>query len=136
MNCLFDTHVVSELAKQEPNPRVAEWLTKLNGENIYISVITLGEIRKGIDSLADGRRQRQLTQWLERDLLTQFEGRILNVDGRIADLWGRLGAKAKRPLPAIDALIAATALAHKLKLVTRNTRDFDYPGLAVINPWA
>jgi predicted nucleic acid-binding protein len=132
---LFDTNVISELAKAEPDRHVAEWFARLDMENCFISVITLGEIRKGVDALPLGRRRRQLAQWLERDLTAQFEGRILDVDLPTADLWGSLGASTKGPLSAIDALIAATALVHKLKLVTRNAQDFEYPGLSVINPW-
>lgn len=135
MRLLLDTNVVSELAKVEPNRRVTDWFSKLDQEGIYVSVITLGEIRKGIELLIEGSRRRQLTLWLERDLTDQFEGRILNIDWRVADLWGSLSSKSKRTLPAVDGLIAATALVHKLKLVTRNTKDFDYPGLSVINPW-
>lgn len=136
MNCLLDTNVISELAKAEPHPKVADWFLKLGPNQAFISVITLGEIRRGVDALPDGRRRQALDRWLDQDLPEQFEGRILGVDRRVAELWGSLGAKAKRPLPAIDALIAATAMAHKLKLVTRNTKDFDYSGLGIINPWA
>lgn len=135
MNYLFDTNVVSELARIEPDPRVAEWFTKLGAGSVFVSVITLGEIRRGIEALPEGGRRKRLTQWLESDLPAQFEDRVLDIDRKTADLWGCLGARARRPLPAVDALIAATALVHKLKLVTRNTRDFEYPGLSVINPW-
>jgi predicted nucleic acid-binding protein len=132
---LFDTNVVSELAKVEPAPKVAAWVAGLDPADIHLSVITLGELRKGVDSLAEGKRRQALSRWLDLDIPAQFEGRILPIDARVADLWGSLLAKAKRPLPALDGLIAATALAHRLKLVTRNAKDFEYPGLSVVDPW-
>jgi len=98
--------------------------------------LTLGEIRKGVESVQQPDRRRILLDWLESDLPAFFAGRILDVDGRIADRWGRLLAAAGRPLPAIDSLIAATALQYNMALVTRNLRDFSFPELEVINPWA
>lgn len=100
-----------------------------------MSVLTLGEIRKGIERLTDKKRREKLRLWIEHELPAWFEGRVLPVDIAVADRWGRLLAQAGRSVPTIDSLLAATALHHELRLVTRNARDFDYPGLEVINPW-
>ncbi|MDA8088860.1 MAG: type II toxin-antitoxin system VapC family toxin, partial [Nitrospiraceae bacterium] len=104
-------------------------------EALFISVLTLGEIRKGVEALADKKRKERLRLWLERELPVWFEDRVLPVDLAVAERWGRLLAEVGRPVPTIDSLLAATALHYELRLVTRNSRDFDYPGLEVINPW-
>ena len=100
-----------------------------------MSVLSLGEIRKGIGRLSHGRRYYQILSWLEHDLPRWFEDRMLPVDNQVADEWGRLQSKVERTLPAIDSLIAATALFHRLVLVTRNVKDFDLPDVDVLNPW-
>lgn len=135
MSYLIDTNVLSELRRREPDPGVVDWFAQRPATTLYLSVLSLGELRKGIDRLPEGERRLKLLDWLEADLPTFFSGRILPVDAAVADRWGRLLAQAGRPVPAIDSLLAATALAHGLKLVTRNLRDFDFPGLEVINPW-
>jgi len=135
MSYLLDTNIVSETIKTNPNKTVIAWLDQLPGEALYVSVLTLGEIRKGIEALSDKRRREKLRLWLEHELPAWFEGRVLSVDLAVADRWGRLLAETGRPLPAIDSLLAATALHYELRLVTRNARDFDYPGLEVINPF-
>lgn len=135
MSYLIDTNVLSELRRREPNKGVVEWFEQRPATTLYLSVLTLGEIRKGIDSLVNDDRQLKLLDWLEVELPQFFSGRILNVDAYVADRWGRLNAQMGRPIPAIDSLLAATALTHGLKLVTRNVRDFNYPELDVINPW-
>ena len=99
-------------------------------------MLTLSELRKGIEGVPDAERRMALTDWLETDLPVFFAGRILSVDSQVADRWGRLVAVAGRPLPAIDSLLGATAAHHGLSMVTRNTRDFTNMGLDVINPWA
>ena len=99
-------------------------------------MLTLSELRKGIEGVPDAERRMALTDWLETDLPVFFAGRILSVDSQVADRWGRLVAAAGRPLPAIDSLLGATAAHHGLSMVTRNTRDFTNMGLDVINPWA
>jgi hypothetical protein len=98
-------------------------------------VLTLGELRKGIEGIAEGERKRHLLDWMAVDLPAYFAGRILQVDAVVADRWGRLVAEARRPMPAIDSLLAATALTHGLTLVTRNLKDFQHPGLQVLDPW-
>lgn len=135
MSYLLDTNALSELRRREPDIRVVQWLEERPAVSLYLSVLTLGELRKGIDLLAEGARKRTLLDWLEVELPGFFSGRLLPIDMRVADRWGALMARAGRPLPAIDSLLAATALAYDLALVTRNRRDFQIPGLTVIDPW-
>ena len=135
MSYLLDTNIISETVRRNPNKRVIAWLNQLPGEALFVSVLTLGEIRKGIEVLADARRRENLRLWLEHELPAWFEGRVLPVDLAVADRWGRLLAEVGRPVPTIDSLLAATALHHELRLVTRNAGDFDYPELQVINPF-
>ncbi len=135
MSYLLDTNIVSETVRRNPNRAVIAWLDPLPAEALFVSVLTLGEIRKGIEALPDKRRREKLRLWLEHELPAWFEGRVLPVDLAVADRWGRLLAEAGRPIPSIDSLLAATALHHELRLVTRNAGDFDYPGLQVINPF-
>jgi toxin FitB len=102
---------------------------------LYLSVVSLGEIRKGVDRLPASTRRVRLTAWLEHDLPAWFGARLLSIDGAVADRWGRLLAASERSLPAIDSLLAATAIVHGLSMVTRNAADFDIPGLHVVDPW-
>lgn len=134
MSWLLDTNVISELTRPAPRPEVARWLTE-HEDDLFLSVLTLGEIQKGITSLADSVRRRRLTSWLEQEIRPWFAGRILPVDELVALRGGRLLAKAGQPLPAVDSLIAATALEHGLTLVTRNTQDMARTGASVFNPW-
>ncbi len=135
MSYLLDTNVVSETIRKQQNKLVVRWLENIPVEALYVSVLTLGEIRKGVERLADRGKREKLRLWLEHDLPLWFEGRVLPVNLAVADRWGRLLAEVGRPVPSIDSLLAATALHHELRLVTRNARDFDYPGLEVIDPW-
>ncbi|MBI3013712.1 MAG: type II toxin-antitoxin system VapC family toxin [Candidatus Tectomicrobia bacterium] len=135
MSYLLDTNVVSETIRRNPNKTVTSWLDQIPGEALFISVLTLGEIRKGIEALPDRKRRERLRLWIDHELPRWFEERVLPVDLAVADRWGRLLAEVRRPVPTIDSLLAATALHHDLRLVTHNARDFDYPGLEVINPW-
>lgn len=135
MSYLIDTNVISELVRSQPNAAVLDWFANTPDEALFLSALTLGEIRKGVEKLADIRRREKLRVWLEHDLRDWFGPRILPIGADVADHWGRLLAQAGRPLPAIDSLLAATALHHDLRLVTRNTKDFVHPGLEVINPW-
>jgi predicted nucleic acid-binding protein len=132
---LIDTNALSELKKRQPHPTVAQWFAARPPSALYLSVLTLGELRKGIEAMPTGVRRTSFLDWLENDIPQYFGGRILPVDRRIAERWGHLCGTAGRPLPAIDSLLAATALEHRLTLVTRNRVDFDLPGLVVINPW-
>jgi predicted nucleic acid-binding protein len=122
----------------EPDPLVKRWLEAADTDSLYVSVLTFGETRLGVELLPESKRRARLEQWLERDLLDWFEGRILPVNQAIADRWGVLRAEAQsngRPLSVVDAVIAATAFQHNLSLVSRNVSDFAIAGLAVVNPW-
>ncbi len=139
MSYLIDTNVISELVRPKPDAAVLDWFSRTPDEAVFLSVLSLGEIRKGVEKLTspeEAPRREKLRLWLEHDLRDWFGPRILPIGPDVADHWGRLLAQAGRPVPAIDSLLAATALHHDLRLVTRNTRDFDYAGLEVINPWA
>ena len=135
MSYLVDTNVLSELRRREPDPGVLDWFAARPATSLYLSVLTLGELRKGVEGLSAGERRLRLLDWLEVELPAFFTGRILAVNLAVADRWGRLQAEAQRPLPVIDSLLAATALERGLALVTRNSRDFRFPGLEVIDPW-
>ncbi|MDB5847950.1 MAG: VapC toxin family domain ribonuclease [Rhodoferax sp.] len=135
MSYLLDTNVLSELRRKRPDQSVVDWFAKRPPVTLYLSVLTLGEIRKGIEGVAEQARRQALTDWLETELPLFFTGRVLNVNAAVADRWGRLAAAAGRPLPAIDSLLAATALAHDLVLVTRNTKDFMGLPVQLFNPW-
>ena len=135
MSYLLDTNVLSELRRKTPNPGVVEWFAQRPASTLYLSVLTLGELRKGVEGIADASRRTALLDWLEAELPRFFTGRILPVDAQVADRWGRLVAAANRPVPAIDSLLAATAAHHGLSLVMRNVRDFTSLGLEIINPW-
>ena len=135
---LLDTNCVSELVRVTPEPRVVEWMEATDEAMLYLSVLTLGEIRKGLAGLPQGRRRTQLETWLEVDLQARFAGRILAIDASVADRWGLLAAQAKSrgiSLPIIDGLLAATALQYNLTVVTRNSSDFRNAQVQVLNPW-
>ncbi len=138
MRLLLDTVVLSELARPEPHPGVVELVQGAEPEGLYLSVLSLGELGRGIARLPDSQRRRALERWLQRELIPWFEGRILPVDREVAERWGRLMAQGERQgrvIPAVDGLLAATALVHGLTLVTRNVRDFEATGVEVLNPW-
>lgn len=135
---LLDTNVPSELTRSQPNPGVARWVAKSDGPH-FLSVVTIGEIRKGISllSTADGRRRR-LEHWFQFELLVLCAGGVLPLTWAIAERWGRLEAERQlrgRPLSSTDGQIAATALEYGLALVTRNVSDFEGLGLTIVNPW-
>lgn len=135
MSYLIDTNVLSELRKRQPDARVVAWVDARPPSTLHLSVLTLGEIRRGVAAMADSRRRLELLDWLETQLPAWFAGRVLGIDGETADRWGRLLAQAGRPLPAIDSLLAATAQRHGLQLVTRNVADFRDVEVPLINPW-
>lgn len=135
MSYLLDTNVIPETIRRQQNKLVIKWLEQIPAELLFVSVLTFGEIRKGIEKLVDKKRREKLRIWLEHELTAWFDGRVLPVDLAVAERWGRLLAEVGRPIPTIDSLLAATALHHGLHLVTRNVKDFDYPGLEVLNPW-
>ena len=135
---LLDTNCVSELVRVKPDPRVLKWMDAADESLLYLSVLTLGEIRKGLAALPQGRRRTRLEVWLEGDLRGRFSGRILPVDAAVADRWGLLAAQARRTgatLPIVDGLLATTALHHNLTMVSRNVCDFAAARVPVFNPW-
>ena len=136
---LLDTNVVSELIRPRPDANVRRWVDATQEILLYLSVLTIGEIRKGITSLPQSSRRSRLESWLDHDLRGRFSNRILPIDPQIADRWGRIaGNLAARHLavPVIDGLLAATATQYDLTLVTRNTDDVAMTGAPVLNPWA
>ena len=135
---LLDTNCISELVRAKPEPRVTEWMRAADESLLYLSVLTLGEIRRGAAILPQGKRRTFLESWLEVDLQARFSGRILAIDDAVADRWGWLTAEASRggrPLAAIDGLLAATALDHNLTIVSRNVDDFAGTQVPILNPW-
>jgi predicted nucleic acid-binding protein len=138
MTFLLDTCVISELVAKQPNLHVVQWVDSIDEDKLFLSAITIGEIKRGIERLADSSRKSALAEWLEGDLLIRFIDRILPIDISVMLVWGQLTAdleKQGRRMPAIDSLIAATCLQARLDLVTRNERDFAHSGVAVVNPW-
>jgi predicted nucleic acid-binding protein len=135
---LLDTNCISEFMSLRPERRVLDWLDGTDERLLFLSVLTLGEVRKGIEGAAPGKRRARLESWLEVELPARFAGRVLPIDHAVADRWGSLAAAGKRrgrPLATIDGLLAATALEHDLALVSRNVGDFAGIGLSVLNPW-
>ena len=135
---LLDTNVPSELTRQSPNARVSTWVSVQDNASLYLSVVSVGEFRKGFCLLPQGRRRMQLEQWFEQFLLPFFGTRILPVTQAIANRWGVLSAECHArgtPLNTADGMIAATALAHNLTLVTSNTKDFARLGVDLLDPW-
>jgi len=138
VNYLLDTCVISELVAKRPNPQVIAWINRTEETHLYLSVITIGEIRKGIEKLAQSRRRTALEEWLRDQLVVRFGGRIVPVGLEVMLRWGELtGAleSAGHPMSALDSLIAATTLQGNFKLVTRNQEDFKYTRVALFNPW-
>lgn len=138
MKYLLDTNAISELIAKQPNQQVVRWIDALDTNSVYLSVITIGELRKGIEKLADSQRKDTLNTWLTDDLLVRFGDRVLTVDVDVMLTWGELTGRMERigrPLPAIDSLIAAQAIHHNCSLVTRNEDDFTDTGVTVLNPW-
>jgi len=136
---LLDTCVISELVKPRPNENVVRWVDSVDERKLFLSVLTVGELEKGITKLQESPRKASLQEWLEHDLAERFAGRILPVDAAVAVAWGRIQGEAERmgaKLPVIDSLLTATAEIHRLTLATRNIADFDRCGATVFNPWS
>ena len=139
MSFLLDTNVVSEWVKPYPNTGVIGWLDEVDEDRTYLSVITVAELRYGIERLASGKRKTRLHQWATQELPLRFEGRLLPIDSLIADRCGQVVARSEavgRRMEVMDAFIAATAEIHRLVVVTRNTSDFEPALKNVLNPWA
>ena len=138
MKFLLDTCLVSELVKKEPNLRVVSWLDKCDEHGLYLSVLTVGELQKGVSKLPAGIRKENLQMWIEHDLAERFKGRILELDMDSSITWGKLQGEAEQngeKLPVMDSLIAATAITHGLIVVTRNIKDLERCQARVFNPW-
>ena len=138
MNYLLDTCVLSEFTRRKPEEKVIRWLDQIAGEKLFLSVITIGEIQHGIQRLPESSRKADLLVWMNNGLIERFNNRILSLNTATMLLWGSLLArmdKSGHPMPAMDSLIAATALQNHLTIVTRNVVDFQPCGAQVINPW-
>lgn len=139
MSFLLDTNVISEGAKPRPDAGVMDWLASIDEEQLHLSIVSLAELRHGIERLDAGRRKTALNLWLTEQLPARFDDRLLPVDAETADAWGRIVAAAQavgRPIGAMDAFIAATAKRHQFTLVTRNVADFEATGIRLFNPWS
>jgi predicted nucleic acid-binding protein len=135
---LLDTCLISELVKPKPDKSVIKWLNGCNEEDLFLSVITIGEIQKGITKVIDKTKKAKLENWLAGDLMERFKNRVLDINQTTAFEWGKLQGESEKSgnkLPAIDSLIAATVLVHNLTLVTRNINDFKNTGISIFNPW-
>ena len=138
MSFLLDTAVVSELVGKNPSGAVLKWIDGQDEASLYLSVLTIGEIEKGVARLSASARRSRLQSWVRRDLVERFGGRLLPIDTRTAARWGSIAGESERrgkPLPVIDCLIAATALVHGLAVATRNVGDFKRCGATCVNPW-
>lgn len=138
MKYLLDTCLVSELVRKSPNANVVKWLAECDEDLTYLSVLTLGEIQKGISGLNDKKRKRSLQNWLDSELKSRFSGRILPISEEVAQMWGQIQGEAEAKgitIPSIDGLIGAIAVAHNLTIVTRNEKDFVSSGARILNPW-
>ncbi|HEV7310912.1 type II toxin-antitoxin system VapC family toxin [Sphingopyxis sp.] len=139
MSFLLDTNVISEGAKPRPDVGVMDWLASIDEEQLHLSIVSVAELRHGIERLDAGRRKTALDLWLTQQLPARFDSRLMPVDAEIADAWGRIVAAAQaagRPIGAMDAFVAATAKQHQLTLVTRNIADFEATGIRLFNPWS
>ncbi|HKP95012.1 MAG TPA: type II toxin-antitoxin system VapC family toxin [Fibrobacteria bacterium] len=138
MKYLLDTCLVSELVRKKPNPKVVKWVSECDEELTFLSVLTLGEIQKGIAKLGDRKRKSALQMWLDSDLRIRFETRILPVTEDVAQTWGVLQGEAETKgigIPTVDGLLGATAITHNLTVVTRNTIDIAKTGAKILDPW-
>lgn len=138
MSFLLDTNVVSEWAKPRPDPNVVAWLAEADEDRVFMSVASFAEIRYGIERMPTGRRRERLATWLSEDLPLRFEGRVLGVDLRVADIWGSVLAREQQAgvtIGPMDVLFAATAEAHGLTLVTRNVRNLERLHIPLFDPW-
>jgi len=135
---LLDTNVISKWVKPRPDPGVIAWLSSVDEDRVFLSVVTLAELRHGIERLLDSNQRKRLDEWLRNELPLRFENRVLPIDDQVAAAWGRVVARQEakgRSIGVMDAFIAATANAHDLSVVTRNLRDFEIIVAEVINPW-
>lgn len=138
MNYLLDTCLISELSKSKPDKKVVDWVLSENETGFYVSVLTFGELHKGIEKLPESKKKEELRIWIEGELKDRFQNRIIGIDMRVSILWGKIqciAEKKGKPMPAIDSLIAATGIAHGLIVVTCNVSDMEQSGVRLFNPW-
>lgn len=138
MSYLLDTCVISELASKRPDPKVTRWIDNVDPDSVYLSTVTIGEVRKGIEKARDPKRKEILDAWLRDELLVRFQSRMVVLDVDVFLEWGALMGRLESrgvPMPAMDSLVAAAALHHRLVLVTRNEADFVNAGVELLNPW-
>ena len=138
MRYLLDTSLISELVKNKPQRSVLDWVESCEEESLFLSVLTLGELQKGVIKLPQNKKREFLQSWIDNNLTERFRGRILAVDEEVAVLWGRIQGEAEKrgkPMPAIDSLIAATGLVHHLIVVTRHSSKIEQSGVSLFNPW-
>ena len=138
MKYLLDTCVISELFTKNPNPKVVNFIDSLDSDDVFLSVITIGEIAKGVEKLPKSKRKQELHTWLRENLIVRFDRRIIPLETEVMMDWGIMVARLETAgitLPAIDSLIAATTSTHTLTLVTRNVGDFSGTGIEIVNPW-
>ena len=139
MNYLLDTCLISELAKSEPDKKVVDWVLSEDETSFYVSVLTFGELHKGIEKLPESKKKAELRIWIEDELKNRFQNRIVGIDMRVSIVWGKIqciAEKKGKPMPAIDSLIAATGIAHDFTVVTRNITDMEQSGVKLLNPWS
>ncbi len=139
MNYLLDTCLISELAKSEPHKKVVDWVLSENDSSFYLSVLTFGELHKGVEKLPESKKKDDLRIWVEDELKNRFQNRIIGIDMRVSVIWGKIQCVAEKkgkPMPAIDSLIAATGIAHDLTVVTRKVTDMEQSGVKLLNPWS
>src|SRR5262249_17285404 len=130
--------IISELVKVQPAAGVLTWIREAQEDTLFLSAITIGELEKGIAKLPRSSKKARLETWVRINLAERFAGRILPIDSTVAARWGSLVGEWEqrgRSLPVIDSLIAATSLSYNLRVVTRNSEDFERCGVACINPW-
>ncbi|MDL1967384.1 MAG: type II toxin-antitoxin system VapC family toxin [Deltaproteobacteria bacterium] len=138
MKFLLDTCVISEIIRQKPSRKVIKWIKKEDESNLFISVLTLGELHKGIEKLPESKKKEELHNWVENDLKERFWNKIIDIDIQVAMMWGKIQGMTERigrPMPAIDSLIAATGITYQLTVVSRNTSDMKESGVVLLNPW-
>lgn len=138
MKYLLNTCLISELTKKTPNENVVDWLNSINMEDIYISVLTLGKILKGVSKLTDSKKKDRINSWFQTSVIEKFKNNIVNINDDIAIKWGLIEAESEtagQKIPVIDGLIAASALVHDLIVVTRNITDIEKSGCKILNPW-
>lgn len=138
MKYLLDTCIISALIKPHQNEKVVEWIQEKEENDLFLSVLTIGEIHKGIAKLPESKKKKSLIKWVEEDLKKRFAGRILDINEEIAIQWGEIQGESEKKgkkMPVIDSLIAAAAIKEDLTVVTRNTKDMENSGCKIINPW-